>query len=227
MCQDEGKIPVVYSNKNIKLAVCMAIFDSESKLLMTRRNIGLRVFPHAWVMPGGHIDMGESLEEGVVREILEETGIKIDLMKSKTGENIYFHNKVELQMEPFYAFESVSSFAVDHLTPPSGGHLIVFFRVQLNQKGEDINLKLQVDEVDAAVWLSKNQIENLLKSREPQTVIYGVEPIDSFGNNKQIELRLSQFFPNYPNKEREGVSKAHNKCMKYMLQQYFQVQGKL
>ena len=63
----------------------MAIFDSDRKLLLTRRNINLRVFPHAWVMPGGHIDLGESLEEGVVREILEETGIKIDMMKTKEG----------------------------------------------------------------------------------------------------------------------------------------------
>lgn len=62
LCQDAGNLPVVYSSKNIKLAVCMAIFDSEKKLLLTRRNIGLRVFPHAWVMPGGHIDMGETLE---------------------------------------------------------------------------------------------------------------------------------------------------------------------
>ena len=40
----------------------MAVFDSQNKQLLTRRNKRLRVFPQAWVMPGGHIDLGESLE---------------------------------------------------------------------------------------------------------------------------------------------------------------------
>lgn len=74
----------------------MAVFDSEKKLLLTRRNSNLRVFPHAWVMPGGHIDLGESLEEGVVREIKEETGIQVDLMLAENGQNMYFHNNQEL-----------------------------------------------------------------------------------------------------------------------------------
>ncbi len=30
-----------------------------------------------WTMPGGKLDFGESFEQGAVREVLEETGIKI------------------------------------------------------------------------------------------------------------------------------------------------------
>ena len=74
MCQN-SEVAVIHSEKNVRLAVCMAVFDAEGKILLTRRNASMRVFPHAWVMPGGHIDLGESLEEGVIREILEETGI--------------------------------------------------------------------------------------------------------------------------------------------------------
>ena len=37
----------------------------------------MRKFPNAWVMPGGHVELGESLEEALIREIHEETGIKI------------------------------------------------------------------------------------------------------------------------------------------------------
>jgi nucleoside triphosphatase len=37
----------------------------------------MRVFPNAWVMPGGHIESGETLEEALIREINEETGIEI------------------------------------------------------------------------------------------------------------------------------------------------------
>jgi len=37
----------------------------------------MRNFPNAWVLPGGHLDPGESLEYGVIREVFEETGISI------------------------------------------------------------------------------------------------------------------------------------------------------
>ena len=53
----------------------MAILDSEEKLLLTRRPKNFRTFPFAWVLPGGHIDSGESLEESVIREVNEEIGI--------------------------------------------------------------------------------------------------------------------------------------------------------
>jgi len=48
-------------------------------VLLTKRSINLRTFPGAWVLPGGHIELGESLEECVIREIYEETGVKIEM----------------------------------------------------------------------------------------------------------------------------------------------------
>lgn len=68
---------VKYSNQNFKLAVCMALVDQDKKVLLTRRNQQLRIFPHAWVLPGGHVDPNESLEEAVIRELYEETGVEI------------------------------------------------------------------------------------------------------------------------------------------------------
>lgn len=56
----------------------MAIFDNDNNILLTRRAKRMKIFPSAWVLPGGHIDNEESLEDGVVREILEETGINIE-----------------------------------------------------------------------------------------------------------------------------------------------------
>ncbi len=43
-------------------------------ILIERRNL-----PHGWALPGGFLDVGESLEQGARREALEETGLKVKL----------------------------------------------------------------------------------------------------------------------------------------------------
>ena len=117
----------------------------------------MKIFPKAWVLPGGHIDLGETLETGVIREIVEEVGILIEEKIEEDGNVKYINNGSYCILEPFYAFESVSYKVID-LNPPSSGHLIVFFRIKLNQKGEEINLHLDPREVDGAVWMSKENI---------------------------------------------------------------------
>lgn len=69
----------------------MAVFDEDNKILLTRRAKKMMYFPSAWVLPGGHIDRGESLEEGVIREILEETGVNIEAF-IEGGQTIYKTN---------------------------------------------------------------------------------------------------------------------------------------
>lgn len=60
------------------VASCMVIEDLDGKVLLTKRSQTMRVYPRSWVLPGGHIEPFESLEDGAIREVYEETGIKIE-----------------------------------------------------------------------------------------------------------------------------------------------------
>ncbi len=43
------------------------------------------VFKGYWALPGGRVDPGETVEQAVLREIKEETGLEVKIMK-KIGE---------------------------------------------------------------------------------------------------------------------------------------------
>lgn len=54
------------------------IIEIEGKgiVLIRRKNP-----PHGWAIPGGFVDYGESIENAAVREALEETSLKVDLLR--------------------------------------------------------------------------------------------------------------------------------------------------
>ncbi len=62
--------------------MCLALVDGDKKVLVTRRNIKMKIFPRAWVLPGGHVDPGETLENAAIRELFEETGVLIEIDSS-------------------------------------------------------------------------------------------------------------------------------------------------
>ena len=71
-------------NKKFSGKTATAIIEfPNNKILLIKR--GTVVFRGYWALPGGKVDAGETVEEAVVREVREETGLKVEIVR-KIGE---------------------------------------------------------------------------------------------------------------------------------------------
>ena len=72
----------------------VVVFDKEGKVLIMLRPQTVKWAPGKWALPGGHIEEGETPLEAAVREVEEESELKISNVKefltSDNGEVKYF-----------------------------------------------------------------------------------------------------------------------------------------
>ena len=77
----DSQIAGIYGNR-VRLRVCGICWRGEELLMVRHRGLGNGMF---WSPPGGGVDFGESLENALTREFLEETGLAIHSLKFKFG----------------------------------------------------------------------------------------------------------------------------------------------
>lgn len=70
------------SNKMLKVSLII-IFNDDNKILLLKRSENTNWCPNCWALVGGKIERGEAPEDGLVREVFEETKIKIKKYKLK------------------------------------------------------------------------------------------------------------------------------------------------
>ena len=64
-------------NGDLRVGCSAIIFDeTRQKVLLTRRKDN-----SLWCLPGGHMESGESVEECCLREVLEETGLQVRVVR--------------------------------------------------------------------------------------------------------------------------------------------------
>ncbi len=68
--------PRIGREAEIRCGAAAFIQDQQGAVLLTRRADNGR-----WCLPGGHIDPGESAAEACVREVLEETGLQVEVIR--------------------------------------------------------------------------------------------------------------------------------------------------
>lgn len=113
-----------------------------NQVLLIRR--GREPLKGEWSIPGGMLELGESLKEGVSREVREETGLKVRPLEAllvfdriqKNGKRIQYHYVI-----------------VDYVCRRTGGHL---------KPGSDV--------LDAR-WVERDELPNYRITRKAAQVI--------------------------------------------------------
>ncbi|KAM8826569.1 nucleoside diphosphate-linked moiety X motif 17 isoform 2-T3 [Synchiropus picturatus] len=74
---DAAMLPQDVQQQGVDVGVSVILQSANHKVLLTRRPAHLRIFPNNWVPPGGHVEPDETLLEAGLRELQEETGVKV------------------------------------------------------------------------------------------------------------------------------------------------------
>ncbi|PQJ46449.1 ADP-ribose pyrophosphatase [Vibrio campbellii] len=92
-------------NKQVRVGVATIILLEGAILL------GERVGSHGantWATPGGHLELGESIEDCAKREVLEETGLIVDSIEKFTFTNDIFEKEGKHYVTLFVVASSAS-----------------------------------------------------------------------------------------------------------------------
>lgn len=65
-------------NSNLFQIRVTGLLIENGKILLVNQKVSPN---RTWSLPGGRLEQGETLEEGIVREILEETGLSVKVVK--------------------------------------------------------------------------------------------------------------------------------------------------
>ena len=71
----------------IGVAVGAMMFNEKDELFITKRSQNCKNERGHWEIPGGSVEYGESLEDAVKREVKEEYGVDIDIVKQYPASN--------------------------------------------------------------------------------------------------------------------------------------------
>jgi len=90
------------SEMGIVVAVGAVIIDEKGRVLLGRHKLERRGFwTGKWICPGGKLKKGETIKEGILREVMEETHLEIELcdplppferiVRDETGKGVILH----------------------------------------------------------------------------------------------------------------------------------------
>ena len=143
------------------LSVRVLLTDDEGKVLILKRSTNSRTNPGKWELPGGKVDQGESFDHALLREVYEETKLKISLehVVGVSEQNLHVIRAVHIIMSG-EILEGNLKLSSEH-----EGYAWVFFE--------------NLQEYDLADWLQdfvNNQNSSTSPYDDENTVVNNVKP---------------------------------------------------
>ena len=82
------------------LAVRVILTDPDGKILIIKRSTESKTNPGRWELPGGKVGQNESIDQALLREVYEETGLKItpDHVVGVSEQNLHIIRAVHIIM---------------------------------------------------------------------------------------------------------------------------------
>lgn len=99
---------IKHKDDNPNQSSMAVLIDPKDRILILKRPANLKPdsFPNKWCIPGGKALVGETPLNNVIREVLEETGIKLKpsstnyLLNKQEGDKNYFFFMARVNQEP-------------------------------------------------------------------------------------------------------------------------------
>lgn len=124
--------------------VAGVIFNSEKEILLCERGPSKKYAPGAWHMPGGGIDEGESPEDALRRELMEELDLQLGDTILDTGVRYTYGNPGQTDDHVLF----YTAYAVN--TPRLANHEnSAFVFVNEDQFPKYLRIARRIDEVEA------------------------------------------------------------------------------
>jgi 8-oxo-dGTP pyrophosphatase MutT (NUDIX family) len=124
--------------------VCSGYLVEDGKVLLVHHNVF-----NKWVPPGGHIEAGDTFSDAAAREVLEETGLDVEVL-STTPSLIDDDNATPLP-GPFYVDMLTEGFKIPPITQ--------YFYVRRKDRSQEIST--QIEEVHEVRWFTAEEIETI------------------------------------------------------------------
>jgi 8-oxo-dGTP diphosphatase len=136
----------VYGNR-IRIRVCGIYLKNDSILLVNHASVGPEGF---WAPPGGGLEFGESLEETLVREFREETGLEVTVGPFLFG--------CEFINEPLHAVE-------------------LFFRIEKSDGEVIVGTDPELPIINDVRWMDLNELK-ALKNGELHGILRNINNLE-------------------------------------------------
>jgi len=124
-------------------------FDGVEKVFLPRRASTKQFLPNVWELPGGHIDFGEDLLNGLKREIKEEFGMNISVGDPFAAFTYHNHIKQSHSVEIIFFAQFGEPLENITLNPQDHSELEWFQEKDIFTKVVDRNKKADDEEIKA------------------------------------------------------------------------------